>query len=613
MLEKIKSPDDVKKLNKNELDDLCAEIREQLINTVSKNGGHLASNLGTVELTVALHRKFCSPKDRIVFDVGHQCYTHKLLTGRYEKFTTLRKSGGLSGFLRPEESEHDAFVSGHSSTSISAALGIARSNALKGKDDYTVAVIGDGAMTGGLAFEGLNNAGKTKSRLIVVLNDNKMSISKNVGALSRHLAVLRSHPSYFNLKTGVEKALGAIPLVGQPLTRVIRRVKKVIKSFFYNSTIFENMGFSYIGPVDGHNIETLEDCFEVAKRMKRPALIHICTLKGKGFSFAEKSPGSFHGVSSGMDINTGESQPSKESFSSRFGEKLCSLAEQNEDICAITAAMCDGTGLSEFSKKFPDRFFDVGIAEQHALTFASGLSKGGSIPVVAIYSAFIQRGYDQLVHDLAVQNLKAVVCVDRAGVVGEDGEMHHGLLDIALFSTLPNTVIYCPKNFAELEADLEASVKGENRLYVLRYPRGGETGRSEGPVCDFEFFKGSNKSILAVSFGRVGENVLEAAKKLGICGLSFNMIKPIPKEALSQCAKFEKIYLFEEGIRSGGFSEHFESLLSENGYKGEFHITAPEGFVPHGSTDELLTALCLDTEGICKIISGDINGGKNQA
>lgn len=604
MLESIKSPDDIKSLDKKEVESLCREIREKLITTVSKNGGHLASNLGTVELTVALHRKFNSPKDKLIFDVGHQCYTHKLLTGRFDDFDTIRKDGGLSGFLRPEESEHDIFVSGHSSTSISAALGIAQSNALLGKTDYTVAIIGDGALTGGLSFEGLNNAGKTKTRLIVVLNDNKMSISKNVGALPRHLAVIRSHPSYFNLKTKVEKALGYIPLVGKPMTEVIRRVKKGLKNLFYNSTIFEDMGFAYMGPVDGHDVETLEDCFEVAKRMKRPALIHICTVKGKGYSFAEKSPADFHGVSSGMDINTGECDPSGKSFSGAFGKKLCELANNNQKICAVTAAMTDGTGLSEFSKKFSERFFDVGIAEQHALTFASGLAKGGHIPVVALYSAFLQRGFDQLVHDIAAQNLKIILCVDRAGIVGEDGEMHHGLFDVAFLSTLPEAVIYSPKNFAELESDLETAVNGQNRLYVIRYPRGGESIPAENLPRDFECFCGEDKSTLAVSFGRVGENVLEAARELDICGLSFNKIKPIPEDAENFCLDFDKIYFFEEGVENGGFCQKLLSRLCQKGFKGDAVITAPEDFVAHGSTSRLLSCLCLDKQSIINTVTG---------
>ena len=602
MLQDINSPADIKKLNSSQLDALCEEIRSQLISTVCKNGGHLASNLGTVELTVALHRKFDSPRDKIIFDVGHQCYTHKLLTGRYDRFDTLRKEGGLSGFTNPDESEHDIFLSGHSSTSISAALGIAQSNAILGKNDYTVAVIGDGALTGGLSFEGLNNAGKTKNRLIVVLNDNKMSISKNVGAIPRHLAVIRSHPSYFNLKSKVEKFLGLIPLVGRPIASVLRSIKKAVKDIFYNSTIFEDMGFSYIGPVDGHDIETLEDCLETAKRMKRPALIHICTVKGKGCSFAEKSPKDFHGVCSGMDINTGECDPSGSSFSKKFGNILCKIADNNDRICAITAAMTDGTGLSDFAEKFPDRFFDVGIAEQHALTFASGLANGGHIPVVAVYSAFLQRGFDQLVHDISAQNLKVILCVDRAGIVGEDGEMHHGLFDIPLLTSLPGAVVYSPKNFAELERDLKAAVGGENRLYAIRYPRGDQTEPAD-ETGDFQTYIGNDKSTLAVSFGRVGANVLSAARELDICGLSFNKIKPIPEKGESFCLSFEKIYFFEEGIKNGGFSQTLLSDLCQNGFRGEASIIAPEDFVLHGSTGNLLNRLNLDRNGIISIIS----------
>ena len=426
LLSKITSPKDIKKMDIARLNELSGEIRYKLIETVSENGGHLASNLGMVELTVALHKVFNSPKDQIVYDVGHQCYTHKLLTGRYDKFSTLRTKGGISGFTRPTESEHDIFFSGHSATSVSAGLGLAKAKMLKGDDGYVVSVIGDGSFTGGMVFEALNNGGRSKAKHIIILNDNKMSISENVGAFAKYLAVIRSRPEYYSFKANTEKVLNKIPL-GEKIVKKLYRIKTDIKNKVYEqSTFFEDLGYRYMGPIDGHNIENLCDALSSAKSVNGPVLLHVITVKGKGYEYAEKDPSVFHGISK-FDVDTGEAISSHKSYSGFFGDTLCSLAKEDKTICAITAAMGIGTGLDCFSEKYPDRFFDVGIAEEHAVTFGSGLAKNGMRPVFAVYSTFLQRCYDQIVHDVSLQKQKVVFAVDRAGFVGEDGETHHGL------------------------------------------------------------------------------------------------------------------------------------------------------------------------------------------
>ncbi|HOJ36156.1 MAG TPA: 1-deoxy-D-xylulose-5-phosphate synthase, partial [Clostridiales bacterium] len=449
LLKNISGPADVKKLKKEELPQLADEIRQVLINTVSKNGGHLASNLGVVELSIALHRVFCSPYDKIVWDVGHQCYVHKLLTGRFDRFDTIRTEGGLSGFCRPDESEHDTFYSGHSSTSISAAYGIAAANKLKGNKNYTIAVIGDGSFTGGLVYEALNNAGRSKTRLIVILNDNDMSISRNVGALARYFAAIKARPGYFRLKAKTEQLINKIPFVGKKLSITLFRIKTYIKNMIYKSTIFEDFGFRYMGPINGHNINQLIDALEGAKAANHPVVLHINTVKGKGYDHAEKSPEVFHGISQ-FDINTGEPLSAGTNFSAEFGRFLIDVAEKDRRICAITAAMSVGTGLDGFAARFPDRFFDVGIAEAHAVTFASGLAKAGMVPVFAVYSSFLQRAYDQLIHDGALQRQKMIIAVDRAGFVGEDGETHQGIFDVAFLNSIPNVTVYSPSTYAEM-------------------------------------------------------------------------------------------------------------------------------------------------------------------
>ena len=443
LLNKIHSPDDLKELNLNQLNQLCREIRDKLIETVSQNGGHLASNLGVVELTVAIHKVFNTPEDALVWDVGHQCYVHKILTGRLDQIDSIRTEGGLSGFPKRRESRYDSFNTGHSSTSISSAFGIANAKALQNQAGKVIAVIGDGALSGGLAYEGLNNAGRFKKNFIVILNDNNMSISRNVGSMARYLAGIRAKPAYLRTKHRIEKILLHIPCVGKIIRNFLQYSKSFLKNLLYKSTLFEDMGFMYYGPFDGHDLGKLIDILQVAKNFKKPVLIHVVTKKGKGYPFAEKDPKSFHGVSA-FDIETGETPAGGKNFSSVFGTLLCCMTEADPRICAITAAMISGTGLTEYSRIFRDHCFDVGIAEEHAVTFAGGLAAGGMLPVFAVYSSFLQRGYDQIIHDAALQNAKVTFAIDRAGIVGEDGETHQGLFDVAFLNTIPNITVFSP-------------------------------------------------------------------------------------------------------------------------------------------------------------------------
>lgn len=470
ILKKINNPCDLNGIDN--LDGVCSEIRKKIVSIVSKNGGHLASNLGVVELTVALYKVFNEKNDRIIWDVGHQCYAHKMLTGRFNNIDSIRTEGGLSGFPNRTESGYDIFTSGHSSASISAALGLAYSNMIEGKNAHTIAVIGDGALTGGLAYEGLNNAGKFRKNFIVVLNDNKMSISHNVGAISRYLTYVRIRPSYMRMKSRIEYFLSKIPLLGSFLIKLIRKLKYIFKGLLYNTTIFEDMGFLYYGPVAGHNVNELIRVFKRVKEFNRPVLVHVVTTKGKGYKFAEKNPKQFHGVSK-FDANTGGADTPKESFSSVFGEELCKLAKQNEKVCAITAAMKSGTGLNNFSKLYKNRFFDVGIAEEHAVTFAGGLAAGGLVPVVAVYSTFLQRAYDEIIHDVALQNVKVIFAVDRAGFNGDDGATHQGIFDIPFLNSVPYMKIFAPSFFDELRVMLNNAVSNCDGMLAIRYPRGG--------------------------------------------------------------------------------------------------------------------------------------------
>ncbi len=605
-LSKIKSPADLKKLSEAELPALCEEIRRKLVLTVSENGGHLASNLGVVELTVALHYVFDCPKDSIVWDVGHQSYTHKMLTGRYDKIDTIRKTGGLSGFPRRYESPCDAFGAGHSSTSISAAYGIAKAKEIKGDESYTIAVIGDGSLTGGLAFEGMNNAGRFKKNFIVVLNDNKMSISKNVGAVSKYLTNIRISPWYANAKTRLEHFLNKVPLVGHPLVLFLTKVKNRIRKSYYKNNLFQDFGFHYYGPVDGHNFEDIIHALNTAKKIEGPVLIHAVTVKGKGYQFAEDDPKSFHGIGK-FHVDTGEPISSGKCYSDCFGETMVELAKKNKGLCAITAAMTVGTGLGDFSQQFRDRFFDVGIAEEHAVTFGSGLASQGLTPVFAVYSSFLQRAYDQLIHDAAVQNLHLVLGIDRAGIVGEDGETHQGLFDVSILNSIPGTTIYSPCYFDELKDALNTAVNKDKGLTAVRYPRGFEPKRpqdyGEGNI-DYKIYGNQNAQRLIVTYGRLFGEAVKARDMLGVygikvCILKLCKIKPISEEAIKFASKFKFVHFFEEGMRSGGIAEIFESELLSRRFMGSFKITAIEDvFVPHSKDSVALNALKLDAEHI---------------
>ena len=598
ILSGIHSPQDLKKLNNTELEKLCDEIRETIIQTVSENGGHLSSNLGAVELTVALHRAFNSPDDAIIFDVGHQSYTHKLLTGRYPIFETLRKKDGLSGFMRPGESDYDAFVTGHSSNSISAAYGIYRANVTLGKHATAVAVIGDGAMTGGMAYEALNNAGGKKSKFIVVLNDNKMSISKNVGAVSRSFMRLRNGKRYHRLKFAVGNILLKFGFIGKGIYRFINKIKDAARSYVYKNNIFAALGFNYLGPVDGHSIAAVESILEIAKSYDRPTVVHVVTQKGKGYSYAEENPNDYHGVSP-FNIDSGAEKTVKSDFSAVAGKTLCELAEKDLRICAITAAMTYGTGLYGFSKKFRDRFYDVGIAEEHAVTFAAGLAKGGMIPFFAVYSSFLQRGYDQVLHDAAIADLPVKILVDRAGIVGEDGESHQGLFDVAFLSTVPNVNIYSPYSYSELAYRIKRTAE-DGELAVIRYPRGGEDF-----AFDFDYSKdytllsvGAKQAV--VTYGRTFSYALTAVKKLkNFDIIKLNKVFPIKPEVIKLISGYKTVHFFEEGIRSGSVAEHVASRLLEIGALCEYTVHAVDGeFVSQQTTAEALRTYGLDTAAI---------------
>ncbi len=595
ILENIVNPSDIKNMNDDGLEKLCAEIRKTLVDTVASTGGHLASNLGTVELTVALHKSFNSPEDKIVWDVGHQAYAHKLLTGRYSSFSTLRKQNGISGFVRPDESEHDSFYEGHAGVSVSQAAGIAAANQVKGHKNYAVAVIGDGSFGNGMVYEALNHAGSTKTRLIVILNDNEMSISENVGAMARYLASVRAKPEYYRFKAGTEKTLRKIPLVGKSLSNHLFKLKTTLKNILYSSSFFENLGFKYIGPIDGHNISSLCEAMDSAKFVSAPVVIHINTVKGRGYDFAETSPEKFHGISK-FDINTGEPISSGNSYSSEFGKSLMSFAAKDKRICAITAAMALGTGLEEFSKNYPERFFDVGIAEEHAVTFASGLSAGGMIPVFAVYSTFLQRCADQLIHDGALQRRKTVIAIDRAGFVGEDGETHQGLFDVSLMQSLPNTTIYSPATYDELSKSLYNAFYKDENLVAVRYPRGsmpdlGEYNKTSGE--DFEVIGNPQADIAVITYGKLYFEAAKAAEILKENGIEIKIIKilkikPLPSGVIDEALKCKKVYFFEEGMRSGGVGEVVATALLENEYKGKFSLTAIDGeFVSHAGISAL--------------------------
>lgn len=612
-LKKLKLPEDIRKLSVPELNTVCKDIRNVLIEGVSKTGGHLASNLGTVELTVALYKMFSFPKDKLVWDVGHQSYTHKILTGRLDKFGTLRQENGISGFPKPSESVYDSFISGHSSTSISVALGFATAMKMKHDHHYSIAVIGDGAFTGGLAYEGLNNAGKSGTNLIVILNHNEMSISKNVGALSKYLTTMRTKQSYLKTKSRVERILDATPVIGKPLKAVIKSSKNIIKDMTIHSTMFEDLGFEFIGPVDGHNMNELCIALNNAKAMNRPVFIHVNTIKGKGYAPAEENPGQYHGIGK-FEIATGNPDVvDSDTYSSEFGRQLSLLADKDKRICAITAAMKYGTGLQFFTAEHKDRFFDVGIAEQHAVTFASSLAASGLIPVFCVYSTFLQRAYDQVLHDAAIAKNHIILGIDRAGIVGEDGETHQGLFDVSFLTSIPNVTLYSPFGYEELKICMNRAVYSDKAVVGIRYPKGSEDIFPDGYVPSFDYYYSNNNSdMLIMTYGRLTSQVFDASDKLSQEGIKTDILKltkifPYSTEVLKICKKYKSILFFEEGMKNGSIAEKLCSDLCSGGYKGSFKIYAINDFVKQASVSGALHLCGLDSESIYNRIKQEIN------
>lgn len=611
LLDKIKSPRDLKKLDMRQLDLLAKEIREFLIKSVSKTGGHLASNLGTIELTLALHRVFDTENDRIVWDVGHQSYTHKIITGRKEKFDTLRSLGGISGFPRVEESIHDAFNTGHSSTSISAALGLAKARDLRGEKYSVIAVIGDGALTGGLAYEGMNNAGRMKTNFIVVLNDNEMSISKNVGAVSKYLNKLRSDPYYFKAKKEIEFFLNRIPKFGGAIARKLQRTKDSIRYLLLECSMFEELGFTYFGPIDGHNIAQMTQVMQRAKRVDGAVLLHIYTKKGKGYSFAEDEPHAFHGIGS-FDINTGKQNGKGTHYvlsSEILGKKLIEIAEANKNVVAITAAMPDGTGLTEFSKRFKSRFFDVGIAEQHAVTFAAGIAAGNMTPVVAVYSTFLQRAYDQILHDVALQKLHVVFVVDRCGIVGEDGETHQGIYDLSYLSNIPGISILAPSGPSQLCQMLEFAINEYKMPICIRY--GKYMTETDYSLSPFEYKKAAvvkeGKDITLVSVGNMLHIACKAAEISGFDAeiIDLRTVKPLDTETIINSAnKTGKIIVLEDNVKIGGAG----SLIGCVTGKRIISLGYEDAPIPHGSQKELYKKYGVDCESVARVIARECGG-----
>ena len=610
ILENIHSPADVKALDRAQLEPLCRELRQFLVDSVSKTGGHLASNLGAVELTVAIHRVFDTSRDRLVFDVGHQCYVHKALTGRQELFSTLRQFGGLSGFPKPRESEHDAFIAGHASNSVSVALGMARARTLQNQDYSVLALIGDGALTGGLAYEGLNNAGASGEPLIVLLNDNGMSISPNVGAVDSHLSQIRSKPAYYHFKKWYRQLFGPHPMENR-LYRFNHRVKTWLKKALWpGSTLFEDMGFTYLGPIDGHDLDRLVHVLEWARELRCPVVVHVKTVKGKGYSFAEQNPDKFHGVGP-FDPETGLLKTSGgDSFSSVFGRTLADCAAGDGRICAVTAAMADGTGLTPFAREFPDRFFDVAIAEGHAVAMAAGLAKQGMIPVFAVYSSFLQRGYDQLIHDVSLQQLHVVLGVDRAGLVGADGETHHGCFDALFLPAIPGFTVLCPASFAELRRMLRQALFEIGGPVAVRYPRGGEgryrEDRSGEAVVRLR--EGADAAIL--TYGVLVNQALEAADLLAERGiraevLKLNQISPLEYGMLAPKLGGKRLLAVAEDVFAAGcVGQRVAAILAQHGAAPEklVLINLGETFLPEGTVPQLQHQAGIDAAGIARAV-----------
>jgi 1-deoxy-D-xylulose-5-phosphate synthase len=599
ILNNIKSPDDIVLCD--DLYGLACELKEEILKVVSENGGHLSSNLGVIELTIALLHVFGNKENDIVWDVGHQCYAYKMLTGRFQSFNSLRKSGGISGFSCKSESCYDKFTTGHSSTAVSAGLGIARAKRLLGSKGKAIAILGDGAMTGGLAFEGFNNTVKQDKNFIVILNDNNMSISANVGAVASYLTRLRIRPNYLNIKQKISKILCQSFSYGEKIKVFFSNLKSLIKNIlFREGTVFENLGFGYYGPIDGHDILELIKIFNSVKTMEKPVVIHVITKKGHGYSFAKKTPDSFHAIS-GFNLKTGRIQEKSRSFSKVFGETILKIAENNKKIFAVTAAMSESLCLKEFAEKFPERFADVGIAESHAAVFSSGMAAGGMIPIFAVYSTFLQRVFDQLIHDVSMQRLKVIFAVDRAGLVGEDGESHQGIFDVPFLGIIPRLQVYSPSFFVELEHALELSVNSDSAS-VVRYPKGEEFFKPEWLNADFNDFDlyGTGGENLIITYGRIFSFAAQIIDKFPgkISVLKLNKILPVPIESVKLACNFKNIFFFEESIKSGGIGEKFLFNLIALGFKGRFSMTAIEEFVKHGKISEQLSNLSLDFSGM---------------
>ena len=598
LLENIRSPEDLKKLNSDQLPELCAEIREFLVREISVTGGHLSSNLGTVELTVALHRVFSVPTDCIVFDVGHQCYTHKILTGRADAFDGMRQAGGLSGFPCPEESPCDPMVEGHGNVALSQAIGLARAKKLRGEAGTVIAVIGDGAFTGGMVYEGINNIAGLDN-LIVILNDNKMSISKNVGAISRYFTRLRTAEGYNRLKSGVQAFLRWIPLLGGPVEKLLLDIKSLVRRIIYRSTWFEDMGFIYHGPIDGHDLQALCNAFANLKGAEKPRFYHIVTVKGKGYAPAEENPGEFHGISA----KTAEQKPKSESktavpdsFSEVFGRTLCDLAKEDEHICAVTAAMKYGTGLHYMHKELPQRMFDVGMAEQHAVAFAAGLAVGGMKPVVAVYSTFLQRAYDQVIHDIELNHADVLLAVDRAGLVPGDGVTHQGIYDVSFLSQLEDVRIVSPANYEELRYWLRELLRGSG-LRVLRYPRGKPEDTLSALGCsgrDYDVLQVGQSGTALVTYGALTGEALEAVQKKDVTLVKLNVLHPIPAGLTELLCPCRQIVFAEESVRTGSVGQQVLEKLQASGFVGTFRHCTVSNFIDHASVAQLRAQQRLD-------------------
>lgn len=618
LLEKIIKENDIKNIDPKDYQALAKELRLTLVRSVSRTGGHLASNLGAVELTMALHLSLDFPKDKLVWDVGHQSYVHKLLTGRADVFDTLRCMGGISGFPKVRENASDTFDTGHSSTSISVALGLAKARDLKGTDEKVFAVIGDGALSGGMAYEALNNAAALNSNMVIVLNDNKMSIAKNVGGMSNYLGKIRANRKYRDLKVSVENALDRIPNLGKPITRHIKKAKSSLKHLFISGMLFEDMGLIYIGPVDGHNIDEMVTAFHTASSIHdQPVLVHVLTKKGKGYKPAEKKPDVFHGVGA-FDIRSGEPEPDHSvTYTDIFGQWMIENAAKEDNMVSVCAAMPDGTGLRGFSEKYPERFFDVGIAEEHAVTFAAGLAAGGMRPVVSLYSTFMQRAYDQLLHDVCINEMSVIITLDRSGIVGKDGETHQGIFDLSYLSSIPGVTVLSPMDGEELKESLNYALYHMKTPVVVRYPRGAafEYGKRH---TIFDYGKAEvlqeGKEVLVLAVGNMVETALSAAGRLRESGIdptvvNMRFVKPFDEELVENLSgKHSIVVTMEDNVYSGGFSERIQAFLQSHGWWGKscIPICLPDAFIEHGSPEEIYEKYGLDAAAVAGRIEREV-------